>query len=79
LEGVLFVLGLRVSLLSMLALEDVGYVILFRRQHVLIYRTREDPIPLLVGERVGRLYFVLGQPIVAGPGGWMPVSELDEE
>jgi hypothetical protein len=38
LDGVLFVPGLRVNLLSVLALEDVGYCVLFKREHVFIYR-----------------------------------------
>jgi hypothetical protein len=36
--GVLFVLGLRVKFLSVSALEDVGYCVLFKREHVFIYR-----------------------------------------
>jgi hypothetical protein len=38
LDGVLFVPGLRVNLLSVSALEDVGYCVLFKREHVFIYR-----------------------------------------
>jgi hypothetical protein len=37
LDGVLFVPGLRVNLLSVSALEDVGYCVLFKREHVFIY------------------------------------------
>jgi hypothetical protein len=38
LDGVLFVPGLRVNLFSISSLEDVGYCILFKREHVFIYR-----------------------------------------
>jgi hypothetical protein len=38
LDGVLFVLGLKVNFLSVSALEDVGYCVLFKREHVFIYR-----------------------------------------
>jgi hypothetical protein len=42
LDGVLFVPGLRVNLLLVLALEDVGYHTLFKREHVFIYREGVD-------------------------------------
>jgi hypothetical protein len=38
LDGFLFIPRLRVNLLSVSALEDVGYCILFKREHVFIYR-----------------------------------------
>jgi hypothetical protein len=38
LDGVLFVPVLRVNLFSVSALENVGYCILFKREHVFIYR-----------------------------------------
>jgi hypothetical protein len=44
--GVLFVPGLRVNLLSFSTLEDVRYCILFKREHVFIYRHEVDPIEL---------------------------------
>jgi hypothetical protein len=46
LDGFLFVPGLRVNLLSVSALEDVGYCTLFKREHVFIYREGEDPVEL---------------------------------
>ena len=62
-DGVLFVPGLSVNLLSVSALEDVGYCILFKREHVFIYRQGVDPIELqLIGNRVDRLYMLRGQP-----------------
>jgi hypothetical protein len=63
LDGVLFVLGLRVNLLSVSALEDVGYCTLFKRGHVFIYREGADPVePQLIGDWVDRLYMLRGQP-----------------
>jgi hypothetical protein len=46
LDGFLFVPGLSVKFLSVLALEDVGYYVLFKREHVFIYRQRVDPVEL---------------------------------
>jgi hypothetical protein len=58
-DGVLFVLGLRVNLLSVSTLADVGYATLFKSGHVFIYREGADPIePQLIGDRVDRLYIV---------------------
>ena len=37
-DGVLFVPGLSVNFLSVSALQDVGYCVLFKREHVFIYR-----------------------------------------
>ena len=63
LDGVLFVPGLRVKLLSVLALEDVGYCTLFKRGHVFIYREGMDLVePKLIGDRVDRLYMLRGKP-----------------
>jgi hypothetical protein len=54
---------LRVNLLSVSALEDVGYCTLFKREHVFIYREGVDPVELqLIGDRVDRLYMLRGQP-----------------
>jgi hypothetical protein len=64
LDGVLFVPGLRVNLLSVSALEDVGYYTLLKRGHVFIYREGVDPFePQLIGDRVDRLYMLQGQPL----------------
>jgi hypothetical protein len=46
LDGVLFLPGLRVNLLSVSALEDVGYFVLFKREHVSIYRQGVDLVEL---------------------------------
>jgi hypothetical protein len=62
LDGVLFVPGLRVNLLLVSALEDVGYCILFKREHIFIYRQGVDPVELqLIGNQVDRLYILRGQ------------------
>jgi hypothetical protein len=64
---------LRVKLLSVSALEDVGYCTLFKREHVFIYKEGADPVELqLIDDRVNRLYMLRGQPLVYH-------SVLDEE
>jgi hypothetical protein len=65
LDGVLFVPGLRVNLLLVSALEDVGYCILFKREYVFIYMQGVDPVELqLIGNQVDNLYMLRGQPSV---------------
>jgi hypothetical protein len=65
LDGVLFVPGLRINLLSISALEDVGYCVLFKREHVFIYRQGVDPVELqLIGNQVDKLCMLRGQPLV---------------
>jgi hypothetical protein len=60
-----FVPGLRVNFLSVSALEDVRYCVLFKREHVFIYRQGVYPIELqLIGNQVDRLYMLRGQPSV---------------
>jgi hypothetical protein len=64
---------LRVNVLSVLALEDVGYCTLFKKEHVFIYREGVDLVELqLIGDGVYRLYMLRGQPLVYD-------SSLDEE
>jgi hypothetical protein len=46
LDGVLSVPRLRVNFLSVSTLEDVGYCIFFKREHVFIYREGVDPVEL---------------------------------
>jgi hypothetical protein len=63
LDGDIFVPGLRVNLLSVSTLEDVGYCVLFKREHVFMYREGVDPVELqLIDNRVDRLYMLRGQP-----------------
>jgi hypothetical protein len=55
-KGMLFVPGRRVNILSVLALEDVGYVITFERGYVHIHPIDEVPIRIvLIRERRGRV------------------------
>jgi hypothetical protein len=44
LDGFLFDPGLRVTFISVSALEDVGYCTLFKREHVFIYKEGADPM-----------------------------------
>jgi hypothetical protein len=64
---------LRVNLLSISSLENVGYCKLIKREHVFIYREGVDPMELqLIGDRVERLYMLREKPSVYD-------STLDEE
>jgi hypothetical protein len=64
---------LRVNLLSVSALEDVGYCTFFKRGHVFIYKEGVDSVePQLIGDQVDRLYMLQGQPSCYD-------STLDEE
>jgi hypothetical protein len=66
---------LRVNLLSVSALEDVGYCTLFKKGHVFIYREGMDPVePQLIGDRVDRLYMLQGQ-----PSGYDSASDEEQE
>jgi hypothetical protein len=65
LVGVLFVPGLRVNFLSVSSLEDVGYCVLLKREHVFIYIQGVDPVELqLISNQVNRLYMLRGQPLM---------------
>jgi hypothetical protein len=67
--GVLFVLEMKVNLLSVLALEDMGYAVLFEDGHVLIRSegaTLDATVRLGITE--GMMYRVLGQPVVGSKG-----------
>jgi hypothetical protein len=62
-DGVLFVPRLRFKFISISALEDVGYCIFFKREHVFIYRQGVDPVEQqLIGNWVDGLYMLRGQP-----------------
>lgn len=62
---VMYVLGLSVSLFSMLALEDEGYRVMFQDGQVLIrlegVGTQDAAVRL--GIRRGMIYRLLGQPV----------------
>jgi hypothetical protein len=46
-------------------LEDVEYCVLFKREHVFIYRKGVDPMELqLIDNQVDKLYMLRGQPSV---------------
>jgi hypothetical protein len=66
----LFVQELKVNFLSMAALEDMGYAVMFEDGQVLIRsegaNTQEAAVRL--GIREGMMYKVLGQPVVGSKG-----------
>jgi hypothetical protein len=68
--GVMYVLGLKVNLLSVSTLEHMGYAVTFEDGQVLISSVRVDTQDAVVrlGIREGMLYRVLGQPIVGSKG-----------
>ena len=78
-EGVLYVPGLDHNLLSVPALEDAGYVTMFKRGHVFIYVDGPDPNPVMISDRVERLYWLRGQPMTSEFGGWIPDSDSEEQ
>jgi hypothetical protein len=66
---VLFVLELKVSLLSISTLEDEGYGVVFEHGHVFIYpKINTLDITTMLGVRHGRLYRLLGQPMCKSKG-----------
>jgi hypothetical protein len=68
-DGVLFVPGPRVNLLSVSTLEDVEYDTLFKRGYAFIYSVSENPIrALLLGEWRSNMYIVKGQPMLVEYG-----------
>jgi len=68
-EGVLYVPGMDPNLHLVLALDDAGYVIMFKRGHVFIYQEGADPNPVLIGDREERLYWLHEQPVISEFGG----------
>jgi hypothetical protein len=78
-EGVLFVPGLRVNLLLVSTLENVGYVITFKHGYVHIHVVDEVPIrTVLIGERRSKVYTVLSQPMGC-QSGWISDSKGEQE
>jgi hypothetical protein len=67
---VLFVPELKVNLLSVSALEDMGYAVMFEDGQVLIRSEGADTLDATVrlGIREGMMYRVLGQPVVGSKG-----------
>lgn len=71
----MFVPGLGVNLLSVSAPEDARNVITFEHGYVHIHATDVDPIrTVMIGERRGKVYTMLGQP-VKEKFGWISDSE----
>jgi hypothetical protein len=68
-EEVLFVPRLKVSLLSVSALEDERYGVVFKHGHVFIHpKGATMDIAEVIGVRQGRLYRLLGQPVCESKG-----------
>ena len=66
---VLFVPELKVSLLSVLTLEDEGYGVMFECGHVFIYLEGATlDSTTMLGVRQGRLYRLLGHPVCKSKG-----------
>jgi hypothetical protein len=63
--GVLFVLGMRVSVLSAATLEDQGYGVEFYGHVVHIFSTWREVlgVPVMINHSEGQLYRIWGQPI----------------
>jgi hypothetical protein len=68
--GVMYVPELKVNLLSVAALEDMGYAVMFEDGQVLIRAEGADTQDAAVrlGIREGMMYRVLGQPVVGSKG-----------
>ena len=71
--------GLGKNLLSVAALEDARYATLFRRGHVFIH-SENDGLDnmVLLGERRGRVYMLLGQHM-SEESGWLSDSRSMSE
>ena len=66
LSNVLYVLGMKKNLILVLALEDRGYEILFRRGQVLIYpRGAPADLARVIGVRHAKVYKFAFQPLLA--------------
>ena len=65
-EGILFVLGLKKNLLSVLALEDKGYVVTFMDGKALLWPKDGDMNSTdVIGIREGGLYHLYGRLVQA--------------
>jgi hypothetical protein len=64
-EHMLYVLDLKVNLLSVENFEDEGYGVTFQNGQVLVYsREATQDTKIVVGFRKDRLYRLLGRPII---------------
>lgn len=78
-DDVLFILGLTDNLLSISALKEDGYTVLFRRGQMFIYLVRVGPVAIvLLGDRRDREYIVRGWHMY-GRSGWISNSRLVSE
>ena len=67
------------NLLSVATLEDVGYTTMFRRGHVFIHSENEGlDSMVLLGERRGKVYMLLGQHM-SEESGWLSDSRSMSE
>jgi hypothetical protein len=62
-DGVLFVPGLRVNVISISTLDHARYCTLFKRGHVFIYREGDPVEPKMIGDQVEKLHMLQGQPL----------------
>jgi hypothetical protein len=75
-SGVLFVPGLRGSILSVAALTAVGYSVVFQRDQIFTYPRGVDPV--LLGHRIDDEYLVQGRPTTS-TSRWLSTSSSDSE
>ena len=71
--------GLQYNLLSVSTLEDQGYGMLFRNEHVFLYSVRAGSVGImLIGDQKDRLYIVRGE-LMYMESGWLSTSEEERE
>ena len=77
---VLFVLGMKVSKLSMSSLEDDGYGLFVKTRQMFLYQI-ENPVgtTILLGNKRDRLYFQQGEVMFPGSGGWLFETKFEDE
>ena len=74
--GVLYIPGLRVSILSLSSLDDAGFSVVFQRRFIFTYLEGTDLV--LMGHRIMGEYVVQGRP-TSDASGWLSESSLDYE
>ena len=77
---VLFVPSMKVSRLSMPSLEDDGYGLFVKSGQMFIYHV-ENPVGtiVLLGNRRDKLYFLQGEVMFPGSGGWLSETKSEDE
>ena len=77
---VLFVPGMKVRIISMSSLEDDGYGLFVKTRQMFLYHL-ENPVgtTILLGNRRDRLYFLQGEVMFPGSGGWLSETESTNE